>query len=266
MDPRAFLMGSASPGFSFKVPGDNIVGQIIAQPTVQQQKVYGKEELAFWPSGDPKWQMLVQVKTGFRNYEGIGAPDRTRPDDGTRTIYIKGKHFEPAVKRAILSAGAQFLDVGGWLNITYTGEDMESKAGQKPKMFTVAYLPPPPGSQPVQQAPAAPPAAPPAPAWQQPGWSPQSAAQPVVQSVASPDPWAGQHAYPANPTYAPAQPAVPSHHGQPDQMPQWAQAVPVSVQPASPAPAPVAAPMSTLEALRAQREQSVQVYAEEPPY
>lgn len=149
MDAQSFLMGSSNPGFSFRTPGDRIVGQIIGEPTVQQQKVFNTNDPAFWPSGDPKIQMLLPVQTSFRNWEGVATPEVGRPDTGARTIYVKGKHFEAGLKRAILEAGARFLAVGGWVDITFTGEDMESKAGSKPKLFAIRYMPPPPGSAPA---------------------------------------------------------------------------------------------------------------------
>jgi hypothetical protein len=212
MDARSFLMGSNNPGFSFLTPGDRIVGKIVAEPTMQQQKKFGTNDPDFWPSGEPKMQMLVNVETSFRNYEGISTPDRTQPDTGARTIYVKGKHFEKACRDAIRASGAQWLDVGGWLECVFTGLDMTSKAGSKPKLFTVRYQPPATG--PLS------PAQPAQPNWQQPGWQPQSV------------------------------PAAPSHHGSDSTMPTWA--TPVSAAPAPVAAAVSAPPaMSTLAAIRA---------------
>ena len=263
MDPRQFLMGSGSPGYSFKTPGEKVVGQIIAEPTLQQQKVYGKEELAFWPSGDPTMQMLVQVQTQLRNYEGIATPDFNVPDSGARTIYVKGKHFEPAVKRAILESGAKWLDVGGWIEVQYVGEDMNSKAGQKPKLFNVRYQPPAPGSQPAQRQPAPPVSAYTAdmrqtqaqqpqgqPNWQQPGWQAPPAQQFHQQ---------GMDRIVSNMP----QSAVPSHHGQPDQIPAWA-----AQASAPPAPAPTSAPpaLSTLDMLKAGMSDQAGFGTEEPPF
>lgn len=236
MDARSFLMGSGNPGFSFNIPGDRIVGKITSPPTMQQCKKFGTNELDFWPSGDPKMQMLVNVETSFRGYEGIATPDRSTPDTGARTIYVKGKHFEKAARDAVRASGAEFLDVGGWLEVVFTGLDMTSKAGSKPKLFTVRYQPPAPGSrlpaQPVGQDNTQ--------NWQQPGWGTQ---QPYAQ--------------PAQPV-----PAVPSHHGSDQTMPAWAASVsgpPVSAVPASSPPA-----MNTLAAIRAA--QSAGTFTDEPPF
>lgn len=254
---RDLIMGSGSPAFSFNYPNDTVTGQILTEPKSVQQRNFGDGQPAFWPSGDPKMQVVFQIQTALRNYEGINNPDRARPDDGVRTIYLKGKHMEAATKQAILGAGASWLDVGGWVNFTYTGDDMTSKAGNKPKLFSVRYQPPAerplpqppapiqgytqgPGYQ-NQGFPAQRPPQPPTntyvgqgsmPAWQQPGWS------------ASPDGMAP----PAPPVY-PAQPAMPSHHGQADQIPAWAGG-PSSAPPA-PTSAPPAPALSTLDAIRA---------------
>lgn len=242
-DARSLIMGTGAAGFSFNRPGDSVLGQIITEPKAVQVKKFGTNELDFWPSGDPKMQTVFQVQTSWRNYEGIANPDRTQPDSGIRTIYLKGKHFERATKDAILAVGASWLDIGGWFQATYTGDDYNSKAGIKPKMFEVRYQPPqqqaqqpaqgygqPQGYQGYGQQPPAPPQPPQQaqPNWQQAGWTPN---QQPPQGFA--------------PTsYSQA---VPSHHGQADAMPDWAK--PTSAPPAA---APTSGPpsLSTLDLIR----------------
>lgn len=286
MDARDHIMGSSSAGYSFLQINQSVMGQIITEPKVTQQRNFHDGQPAFWPSGDPKWQTVFQVQTQLRNYEGISKPDPSKPDDGVRTIFVKGKHMEKAVKDAILAAGGGFLAPGGWIEITYTGDDMSSKAASKPKFFAVRYQPPAPGSVPAQQnqqqaAPAhqgysgqgypAQPAQQVAPAWQQPGWNPQQNVQGVPGGFAGPGnhapapvaPWPPQAPYPGA-THVPAQAAVPSHHGSPEQIPEWAKADGMNpltpAMPTSAAPAPTSAPpapaLSTLE-LIAQAQQAV---------
>ena len=213
-DARSLIMGTGAAGFSFNRPGDSVLGQIITEPKAVQVKKFGTNELDFWPSGDPKMQTVFQVQTQWRNYEGIANPDRTQPDSGIRTIYLKGKHFERATKDAILAAGASWLDVGGWFQATYTGDDYNSKAGIKPKMFEVRYQPP---QQQPQQA---------QPNWQQAGWRPEQNQQPPQG-------------------FAPTSfsQTVPSHHGTAESMPDWAK--PTSAPPVS--SAPPAPNLSTLQ-------------------
>ena len=235
---KDLIMGTSAPAMSFNIAGDGVTGKIISEPKAVQQTVYDprnpqSREPAFWPSGDPKMQVIFQSQTELRNHEGIGRPDRSQPDDGRRTIYLKGKHMEKATADAIRAAGADWLEVGGTVWYRYTGDDMSSLAGVKPKLFEVHYQKPtaqPPAhfSQPQgqqgypnqgygQQQPPRPPQQAPQQNWQQAGWT--------------------------------AQQTVPSHHGQPDAMPQWAQ--PTSAPPA-PTSAPPAPSLSTLDMIRNQ--------------
>lgn len=240
---RDLIMGTSAPAMAFAIPGDGVTGRIISEPKAVQQTVYdprnpASKELAFWPSGDPKMQVIFQIQTAFRNWEGVKNPDRSQQDNGTRTIYLKGKHMERATADAIRAVGAEWLEVGGTVWYRYTGDDMSSLAGVKPKLFEVRYQPPtaqPPshfnqaqGQQGTQgygqqqnYAPRPPQAAPQGQQnWQQAGWT--------------------------------ASQAVPSHHGDPNAMPDWAQpnqAAPTSAPPI-PASAPPAPHLSTLDMIR----------------
>lgn len=242
-DSRSRIMGASTPGYSFLQVGQSVTGQIITEPKDVQQRNFHDGSPAFWPSGDPKMQTVFQIQTSLRNYEGISQPDRSKPDDGVRSLFIKGKHMERAVKDAILAAGASWLDIGGWIQVTYTGDDMSSKAASKPKFFAVKYQPGTPPQAPAPQPPQAsqgfsqpvpgygygqpapaPQMAPQPPAWQQPGWQPQGPPAPPVMN----------------------QPVVPSHHGSLETMPAWAGG-PSSAPPA-PSSAPPAPPaLSTLQ-------------------
>lgn len=238
---------------AFTYPGDAVMGKIITEPKAVQQTVYdprnpASKDPAFWPSGDPKMQVIFQIATAFRNHEGIKNPDRSQPDNGNRTIYLKGKHMERATAEAIRAVGAEWLEVGGTVWYRFTGEDMTSLAGVKPKLFEVRYQPPaaqPPAhfsqTQGQQGYPGnGYPQAQPQQNWQTPGWRPDA---PVPQGPYPPQ----GNPFPQPPV--PAQPAMPSHHGQPDQMPNWATG-PASAPPV-PSSAPPAPQLSTLEAIRA---------------
>lgn len=235
---KDLIMGTSAPAMAFSYPGDGVWGKIISEPKAVQQTVYDprnpqSKEPAFWPSGDPKMQVIFQIQTDLRNWEGVKNPDRSQQDSGTRTIYLKGKHMERATADAVRAVGADWLAVGGTVWYRYTGDDMTSLAGVKPKLFEVRYQPPAPqppahfnqdqqgfgGQQgyptqgyPQQQPPRPPQAAPQAQQnWQQAGWTPQQ--------------------------------TVPSHHGQTEAMPDWAR--PASAPPSSAPPA-----LSTLDLIR----------------
>lgn len=241
---RDLIMGNSAPAMTFNDVGAEIMGKIITEPKAVQQTVYDprnpqNKTPAFWPSGDPKMQVIFQVQTQWRNYEGIKNPDRNSPDDGRRTVYLKGKFMERATAEAIRAVGADWLDVGGMIWYRYIGEDMTSPAGAKPKLFEARYQPPaaqPPahfGQQAQQGYAGAQGGYPPQgyqgqgyPA-QQPPRPPQPAAQPNWQQAG----WGTQ------------QPTAPSHHGQADAMPDWAK--PTSAPPVS--SAPPAPNLSTLQ-------------------
>lgn len=265
MDPKSFIMGSSSPGFSFDRPGARITGRLTKDPELRQMKVWrnGKptDELAFWPSGDPKMQLVISLETNFRNYEGLKDPDRSVPDDGRRTVYLNGKHREAALRQAVKAAGTEWMERGGLYDETYTGDDYDSQAGIKPKLAVIHYQAPPPGfnQPPAQTQQAQQPAAqgynngyntgaqhaqqyvqpaqsqPQPPAWQQPGWRPDQIAQP---GYGQPSPF-GQ-----------GQVAVPSHHGAPENIPDWASPAPQSAPPAAPTSVPPAPPLSTMDLIR----------------
>lgn len=269
MDPRSFIMGNGCPGFSFVRPGDRIVGQIISEPKLQQMKVWRNgqptDELAVWPSGDPKLQLAFQVQTQFRNYEGIRDPKRESPDDGRRTVYVNGKHRESALRRAIQAAGAEWLEVGGWYDEIYTGDDYESKAGIKPKLAEIRYAPPSAAYR-AQQAQTADQAYM---ADQERIYAAQAqvnAERQVAQQQASGGQQQGWQQPGWTPVMPPAPPAMPSHHGSPADIPTWASSqAPVSTPPVQSAPpAQSAKPMSTLEQLRAANQSAS--FTDEPPY
>ena len=230
MDARKFIMGSSQPGYSFMRPGDRVVGVILEEPETRQMKVWknGKpsDELATWPDGAPKFQLVLALQTNFRSYESIREPDITVPDDGKRNVYVNGKHREAALRQAIKVAGVEWIGPGDIYDETYTGDDYESKAGIKPKLATIRITP---GQRP-QAAPDGYDDSGSTQNWQQAGWTPQQAAQ---------------------------QAPVPSHHGSPQSMPDWAQAAP-------PVSSPPAAQMSTLDRLRAQ--QNAPANTDLPPY
>lgn len=258
-DARSLIMGTSSPAMSFNYRGDKIVGKVLTEPKAVQQTVFDprnpqSKTPAFWPSGDPKMQVIFQVETQWRNHEGINNPDRAKPDNGVRTIYLKGKHMERATADAVRTAGADWIAVGGMISFEYIGDDATSVAPIKPKLFAVAYRPPaqqPPQHFQAQQGypnqghPAQQPPRPPQqanPAEQYARWQAEQQRAQQAQAVQVPagndwgnDPW-------ATPT-----PVAPPHHGSENSMPDWA-AAPQSAPPVSPASAPPS--LSTLDMIR----------------
>src|SRR5436190_9543258 len=118
-DANTILMGgSAAPAWKFEEPGTTHTGTIASPPTARQEREYdphnpGGGALKFFPSSDPIMGVITEVQTSER--------DPANPeDDGRRTFYIEGRYIKEAVRNAVRDAGAQGLDVGGQLAVTFT--------------------------------------------------------------------------------------------------------------------------------------------------
>jgi hypothetical protein len=126
-----FLMGGGSASAKFEAYGDTTEGTIVDPPEVSQQTDPKDGSLKFWPSGDPRMQLIVTLQTTLKD-----DPD----DDGKRRIYIKGKSLTEAVREAVRASGAKGLEVGGTLSVTYVAEGpQQNKALNPPKLYTAAY-------------------------------------------------------------------------------------------------------------------------------
>lgn len=121
------LQGNAK-AFKFEAFGDTAEGTIVGIPQVKQvTKIDGTPD--FFPSGDPKYQILATLQTTMRE---------DQDDDGLRTLYIKS-YLMQAVRLAVQQAGAPELEDGGYLKVIYTS-DGEAKRGQSaPKIFQAEY-------------------------------------------------------------------------------------------------------------------------------
>jgi len=152
MDANQLLMGSGIKSIKWKDHqiGHTVIGTICEPPKVEQMKKYQSDELDFWPSGDPKMQIIVTLQTELRD-DG--------EDDGRRRLYIEPRMMSP-VRDAVKAAGAKGLEVGGQLAIRWisgTGQG-EGNARQFAAEYAAPVVDPGSllngGSQPQQQAPA----------------------------------------------------------------------------------------------------------------
>lgn len=172
------LFDSSSKGIKFDVIGATITGEVISPARERQQTKFGTQEPDYWPNGDPKMQILVDLRTNLREDAN---------DDGERTLYVASKNMKKAISDAIRSAGATDILPGGVLTVQYVGNDANSKNPANPaKMYAASYTAPSsafaaPAAQ--QFVPAAQPAQVPA----TPTSAPQAApAAPVAQPAAQP--------------------------------------------------------------------------------
>lgn len=145
------LFESSSKGVKFDTVGASVIGTVKSAPRERQQTKYGTQEPDFWPNGDPKMQILVDLQTEQR----VDASD-----DGERTLYVASKNMKRAIGEAIRAANASDIAPGGVLTVTYVGNDPASKNPANPaKLYQAQYTAPSsafvqqPAAAQVQQAP-----------------------------------------------------------------------------------------------------------------
>lgn len=128
------LFDTGSKGVKFTNPGDSITGTVTGNPREQQSTKFGSTDLDYWPNGDPKMQILVDLHTAER-LDG--------DDDGDRTLYVSSTAQKKAIGEAMRAAGASDIEKGGTLTVTFTGYDQASKNPANPKkLYTASYVKP----------------------------------------------------------------------------------------------------------------------------
>jgi hypothetical protein len=141
-DPNAFLMGGGGRSAKFATIGDKIDGEITATE-VTQQTDFTDGTPKTWPDGNPMMQLVITLQTDEREDD---------QDDGVRRVFAKGSARKAtttigAVRAAVQAAGAKTLEVGGRLQLAYTGDGVAPKAGlNAPKEYKAKYTPPAAGS------------------------------------------------------------------------------------------------------------------------
>lgn len=197
------LFDSSSKGVKFDVVGATISGTVKSAPRERQQTKFGSQEPDFWPNGDPKMQILVDLQTDQR---------ADMSDDGARTLYVASGNMKRAISEAIRAANSSDIEPGGTLTVQYVGNDPASKNPANPaKMYAAQYTAP--TSAFAQQPAAAAPA-------QQPVAAPQAPAQQFVPEPAPAAPVAPQQfaqpqavQQPQAPGQQPFQPQGATHAG-----------------------------------------------------
>lgn len=123
----------------FDTFGQVIGGPIVEKPRVEQQTDPKTRAPQFYPSGDPKWVLLVSVQ----------AQPPTPDDDGVRTLYVKGD-MKRAIQQALAQVGADRLEVGGIPLVKYVRDEPNSSGSGLPKKcYEARYTPPAAGSAPA---------------------------------------------------------------------------------------------------------------------
>jgi len=130
IDITTELLGSSGSSLKFEAEGD-IVKIRITRIEKQQETSYDDGTPVTWPSGDPKWQYVVN---------GIADGEDAR-------LFVKGYMID-ALKEALRKAGVQPgqpLD-GGTLSMKWDSTDEPRKAGMKGARKYVAKFEPAPGA------------------------------------------------------------------------------------------------------------------------
>jgi hypothetical protein len=132
VDPNSILMGGGSPALKFDTIGAVHTGTVVAEPTASQQTDFRTKTPEFWPDGSPKMQVLVQMSTTLRD------PEKPE-DDGTRTLYIKGKELTNAIRNAVRQSGADGIHTGGVLTVQYVADGPAQAGMNAPKLYAATY-------------------------------------------------------------------------------------------------------------------------------
>lgn len=118
--------GSA-PAAKFAEVGDTVKGEVVGAKKVQQM-VFGTKDPAFYPNGDPMWQVAITL----------------RQEDGEEvTVWAKNQQLS-AIRTAVEESGGK-LEAGGTLAVKLDELKPSEKAGFNPqKIYVAQYRPPAP--------------------------------------------------------------------------------------------------------------------------
>lgn len=157
-------------------PGATVVGTVIDLPHEVQARDFATGKPEEWDDGNPKWNVVVGVEVNGAKHS---------------VWALKPSALFAAIKEALKSTPPGYMELGGTLTITYTGDKPPERAGMNPaRQFTAQYQPPnafsgngQPGQQ--GQAPAS---------WQQPGQQGQQG-----QQTSPPQQWSPAQSAPMQP-------------------------------------------------------------------
>lgn len=151
-DTGLFANESAAPYAPFKTVGTEYSGIIVRASKLQAtayvpkaQRDAGKKGELLWfeeptatSPGRPKWVVIITLQTDLRD-------PSIDDDDGQRSLWIKGKQMETAVKKALKEAGASAAGIkpGGWFRMKFTHETpTDGENVSATKHYEVTYRPP----------------------------------------------------------------------------------------------------------------------------
>lgn len=113
---NAFFDPDRGEAMKFENVGDSLAGLILDVSLIDDQHNAGKEVLKLKISTD---------------------------DGAVRDLYVRSAGQKDAIGQAVVDAGAEAIDVGGQISITYVG-DKVLKNGREMKLYTATYEVPQP--------------------------------------------------------------------------------------------------------------------------
>jgi hypothetical protein len=131
---KDFLGGGVGPkSASFKTLGDSITGTVGDMEQTQQTTPDGT--LKVWPrDGSPMMQLVIHLQTQLHEDDD---------DDGVRRLFVNSYNMKLRMQEAVAAVGAEQLDEGGTLTVTYISDGERGSASSfAPKQYVVSYVPP----------------------------------------------------------------------------------------------------------------------------
>src|SRR5690606_196401 len=108
-DANELLMSGGIKAAKFETLGAVVTGTIVEPPKAHQATQYGTSDPDFWPSDDPKKQIVSTIQSDLRDAE---------KDDGQRRRYTTPRMMPPG-RDAVRRAGAPGLEVGGRITVKW---------------------------------------------------------------------------------------------------------------------------------------------------
>jgi hypothetical protein len=108
--------------------GHTITGRVLEAPSMAQSRDFATDKPATWENGDPKMSVVTQLDVNGE----------------VRSLWcVKPSALYGAIVEALKQSGPGYIEVGGTISVTYTGDKPSSKPGMNPaKQFAVQYQPP----------------------------------------------------------------------------------------------------------------------------
>jgi hypothetical protein len=163
MTETGLFANESVPYAPFKTVGAAYEGTVVRTSRQQQTAYVPKKKRDEGVQGEPlwwdpktmtkpKWVYIVTVQTDLRDPAIPG-------DNGQRSIWIKGKQMEDAVKKAVRESGASRDGIlpGGWFGLKFTHETPTESDGEEvspTKHYAATYRPPEPGATEIVAGPA----------------------------------------------------------------------------------------------------------------